>query len=127
MRVLLDTQALVILAQEGIEAFSPRVRSMIADPENDRLLSVVSVTEIAIKASIGKLDLTCRDVEGLIQDIRLTVLPYTVSHATKLFDLPSHHRDPFDRMLIATALAECVPLLASDTQFEQYQGLDVIW
>jgi PIN domain nuclease of toxin-antitoxin system len=55
------------------------------------------------------------------------MLPFTPQHAYRLFSLPLHHRDPFDRMLIATALAEEIPLIGSDRLFKMYKGLKVIW
>ena len=61
-----------------------------------------------------------------ITDMRLTVLPYTTVHAMQMFDLPLHHGDPFDRMLIATALTEDLPILSADAFFREYKGLRVI-
>jgi PIN domain nuclease of toxin-antitoxin system len=71
--------------------------------------------------------LTREQVEQLIFDLSLTVLPLTAEHSLKLFELPAHHSDPFDRMLIATALVEDVAIIASDREFRRYEGLWVIW
>ena len=57
----------------------------------------------------------------------LVNIPYTARHAMQLFDLPLHHYDPFDRMLIATALVEGVPVVTGDREFKRYRGLSVIW
>lgn len=127
MRFLLDTQALIVLARQGLEALSQNVRPLLADTENDLLLSAVTITEIAIKNRLGKLDLTQEQLAGLLTDMRVTLLPYTAAHASALFTLPQHHKDPFDRMLVATALVEGVPLIASDMQMRRYAGLTVIW
>lgn len=64
------------------------------------LLSAVSITEIAIKNSIGKLATTSKAVDEIIADLNLAVLPFTAGHAHKLFKLPLHHREPFDRMIM---------------------------
>lgn len=126
MRVLLDTQILIRALLEDERALSPKIRKVLIAPQTDRLVSAVSLTEIAIKQSIGKLEATRRNVEATMADLALTLLPYTSQHALRLFDLPLVHRDPFDRMLIATALAEDVPLLSGDRQFPHYRGLRVI-
>jgi PIN domain nuclease of toxin-antitoxin system len=62
-----------------------------------------------------------------IGDLRLQVIPFAPDLAFRLYGLPPHHRDAFDRMLIATALAEDIPLIGSDRQFKKYKGLKVIW
>jgi len=71
--------------------------------------------------------LTRKDVEQLISDLALTVLPLAAEHSLRLFGLPAHHSDPFDRMLIATELVEDVAIVASDREFRRYEGLRVIW
>src|SRR5271166_6534055 len=92
-----------------------------------RELSAVSVSEIAIKQAVGKLVLGKHDVLAGIDDLTLRVLPYTSSHALKLFELPLHHTDAFDRQLIAQAMAEDIPIVTSDDKFTLYQGLTIIW
>lgn len=92
-----------------------------------RLVSPVSFTEIAIKANKGLTPLTREHVEKLIFDLDLTILPLTAEHSLQLFGLPAHHSDPFDRMLIAAALAENIPIVASDREFKQYKRLRVVW
>ena len=91
------------------------------------MVSPVSFLEIAIKANRGLTPLTRKHVEKLIFDLDLTVLPITAEHSLKLFELPSHHSDPFDRALIATALAEDVSIVAKDREFKKYKGLRAIW
>lgn len=58
--------------------------------------------------------------------MRLILIPFEPRHAIRMFDLPLHHRDPFDRMLIATALSEGVPIITDDKEFNAYRGLKVI-
>jgi PIN domain nuclease of toxin-antitoxin system len=67
------------------------------------------------------------DLNAGITALRLRVLPYTAEHAFRLFDLPLHHGDPFDRQIIAQALAEGIPVVTSDEAFRLYKGLKVIW
>ncbi len=127
MRVLLDTQAAIVFSQQGIDSLSTATRKVVEDGENERLFSVVSVTEIAIKANLGKLALTRAEIAMLVSELRLTIIPYTLGHAARLFELPLHHNDPFDRMLIATALAEGVSIVSADREFKRYDGLSVLW
>lgn len=101
--------------------------SALADPSNIREISVVSLAEIALKKAIGKLALPKSDLMPALHELCVTVLPYTQDHALRLFDLPLHHRDPFDRQIIAQALAECIPVVTCDQQFRTYKGLSVIW
>jgi PIN domain nuclease of toxin-antitoxin system len=66
-------------------------------------------------------------VHQAVQDLGLTVIAFEPPHAYRLFSLPMHHGDPFDRMIIATALVEDVPLIGGDRQFAHYKGLQAIW
>ena len=127
MRVLLDTTALYVAAGLSGLTFTPRVQRLLEDPETVRLISPVSFGEIAIKANKGMSRLTREHVGRLIVDLDLTVLPLSAEHTFKLFGLPSHHGDPFDRLLIATALVENIPLVARDREFKKYKGLRVVW
>lgn len=127
MRVLLDTSALYVAAGLTELQFSQRVQRLLADPETDRLLSVTSVMEVAIKAEKGLTQLRREHVERAVADLRLTMLSFTAAHAYRLFSLPAHHRDPFDRMLIATALTEGIPIVSNDRHVRRYRGLRIIW
>ena len=126
MRALLDTHIFITAAVEGLEGLSPKTFQLLRDTETERVLSSVSVTEIAIKSAIGKLPMNSDRVSRALADLGITLLPYTTAHAMRLFDLPLHHGDPFDRMLIATALTEDIPILSADTLFREYKGLRVI-
>ena len=90
-------------------------------------ISVISLSEIAIKQARGKLTFDKDDLMKGISDLRLRVLPYTAEHAFRLFDLPLHHSDPFDRQIIAQGLAENISVVTCDENFRQYKGLKVIW
>jgi PIN domain nuclease of toxin-antitoxin system len=127
LRVLLDTTALYVAANGSGASFTPKGRHLLEDPETARLVSPISFNEIAIKANKGLTPLTREQVEQLIFDLSLTVLPLTAEHSLKLFGLPAHHSDPFDRMLIATALVEDVAIVAKDREFRRYEGLRVVW
>lgn len=106
-----------------------RVQRLLADPDRERLLSAVSIAEVAIKTRIGKLNMSQERVQTAIFDLKLDVLPFTPAHARKLFDLPMHHREPFDRFLIASAIVEDIPLVGGDAKFPAYkpEGLRVLW
>lgn len=129
MKVLLDTHAFLWLVMDDPK-LSRTAKSIFLDNTNEILLSAVSGFEIAVKYSLGKLELNEEPkafVENRIQANALTVLPVNMEHTLKLAELPFHHRDPFDRLLIAQALVEDVPLLSKDAIFSNYQGLNCIW
>ena len=126
MRLLLDT-ATFIYAVEAPERLSKRANSVLQSAENILELSAISITEIAIKAALGKLRLTAAIARQAIQDLDIRILPYTGDHALRLFELPLHHGDPFDRQIIAQALAEKIPVVTPDEKFRLYSGLKIIW
>ena len=100
---------------------------MLQNPENVLELSAMSVTEIAIKAALGKLEVSEISTRQAVHDLDIRILPYSAEHALHLFRLPLHHRDPFDRMIIAQALSERIPVVTPDEKFKLYKGLRVIW
>jgi PIN domain nuclease of toxin-antitoxin system len=126
VRVLLDT-AVFIFAVEAPDRLSKRAYSILKDPENIRELSSVSLTEIAIKTSLGKLNISLDDIHQAIQDMDIRILPFTADHAFRIFEIRAHHGDPFDRQIIAQALSEQIPVATSDEKFKMYEGLKVIW
>lgn len=126
MRLLLDT-AVLIYAVESPERLSKRAAAALRNPENILELSAVSLAELAIKASIGKLAISDAVARQAIDDLDIRVLPYTAEHALRLFGLPLHHSDPFDRQIIAQALSEKIPVVTPDQKFGLYEGLKVIW
>ena len=122
MRILLDTQSWLWMLAEP-ERFRPASRSLLAERRNELLLSVASLWEIAIKAGMGKLTLPGRPVTylpPLLERSGVTLLPVQAEHALYVADLPPHHRDPFDRLLVAVALVERLPILSADRTFEAY-------
>jgi PIN domain nuclease of toxin-antitoxin system len=126
VRLLLDTVTF-IWALDSPSLISKKAFAALADNANRRELSAISLSELAIKHSIGKLDLGREDALAGIADLQLRVLPYTADHAYHLFGLPLHHPDPFDRQIIAQALAENTPVVTPDDKFKLYEGIKVIW
>jgi PIN domain nuclease of toxin-antitoxin system len=125
MRVLLDTQTLVD-AYLG-NPLPLKIQNLLADPDTERLVSAVSIMEIAIKSGRKKLSMSDSNTQEALTDLQTTLIPFTTQHAYRLFPLPWHHKDPWDRLLIATALTENIPLIGRDKQFKQYEGLNLIW
>ena len=128
MRLLLDTQVFV-LAVKTPEKLPRRVMAALDDPGNLLELSSVSLTEIATKQACGKLEISRSQAQRGLEDLDIRVLPYTAEHAFRLFDLPLVHRDPFDRQIIAQALAENISLVGGDEMFPGYKklGLKLMW
>lgn len=126
MRLLLDTVTF-IWAVSDPGRLSRAAMSALKKGAAVRELSVVSLAEIAVKQTRGKLTFSRADATAGIADLRVRVLPFTADHAFALFDLPTHHPDPFDRQIIAQALAEKVPIVTPDESFALYDGLKVIW
>ena len=126
MRVLLDTVAF-LFAIEDPDKLSRKARTLMGDPANQRELSVISLAEIAMKNAAGKLNLSREDATDALRRLQVSMLPYVEVHVLELMALPVHHRDPFDRMLIAQALAEDVAVMTCDKEFRKYKGLQVIW
>jgi len=126
VRLLLDT-ATLIYAVEAPEKLSKRASAALRNPGNVLELSTISITEIAIKQSLGKLKVTASIVRQAVQDLDIRLLPYTGEHAFRLFELPPHHSDPFDRQIIAQALSEKISVVTPDEKFRLYGGLKITW
>jgi PIN domain nuclease of toxin-antitoxin system len=126
-RVLLDTESVCLAGIDGLDAFPKKVRKVLEDWQTDCVVSAVSIMEVAIKNGVGKLEMGESEMRQAARDLRATIIPFTPQHAYQLFSLPLHHRDPFDRMLIATAMIEDMPLVGSDRKFRSYKGLKIIW
>jgi len=126
MRLLLDT-AILIYAVQAPERLSKRAAAVLEDGENILELSAISITEIALKTALGKLRVTAAMVRQAVQDLDIRILPYTGEHALRLFELPLHHGDPFDRQIVAQALSEKIPVVTPDEKFRLYNGLKIIW
>jgi len=126
MRLLLDTVTFVWAAASP-ERISHTAMLALRKESAVRELSVISVTEIAIKQALGKFSFGQNDLIQGVQDLQVRFLPYTANHAFQLFGLPLHHSDPFDREIIAQALAEDIPVVTADEKFRLYKGVKIIW
>jgi len=128
VRLLLDTHTLLWLVSDDPQ-LSQSARESLVEPDNDLLLSPATYWELAIKISIGKYRLSDPLAEYIDEAIRLyglSILPITPKHAETIVGLPHHHKDPFDRILIAQAIVEEVPLVSSDKAFAAYP-VNVLW
>lgn len=126
MRLILDTVTF-IWAVSTPERLSRAALSALRKGSGPREISVASLTEIAVKQTRGKLTFSRTDAMAGVADLRLRILPYAAEHAFRLFDLPTHHADPFDRQIIAQALVEGLPVVTPDPAFSLYDGLKVVW
>jgi len=128
MKALLDTHVFLWWITDD-QRLSSRVREIIADGTNEILFSAASGWEIAIKTRLGRLQLP-NDPEIFIPEQlelnAIEVLPVQIGHALHVYQLPSHHRDPFDHLLIAQAQLEKLPILTADPQISRYP-VEVIW
>ena len=123
-RLLVDTHALLWWLTDD-RALSRTAREALADPANEPLVSAASVWEIAIKRSLGKLSAP-EDLPERISEEGFSWLAISPAHAWQVRELPAHHHDPFDRMLIAQALTEHVPVITTDSRFTEY-GVEIRW
>jgi PIN domain nuclease of toxin-antitoxin system len=118
MRLLLDTSALLLALSEP-ERLSTASRNAIEDPASIILVSAASVWEITIKRALGKLEAP-ESIVDAIRDAGFETLDITPDHAERAGGLPPHHRDPFDRMLVAQAVAEQCTLVTRDDALQDY-------
>ena len=128
MRVLVDTHAILWWLVDD-KRLSKTARRILEDSAHSRLVSFATLWEIAIKMSAGKLlarNLSFSDLQPLLRGLEFQFLPIRIGDLERLDSLPWHHRDPFDRLLIAQSLEEGVPLMTSDDWVEDYQ-LRTIW
>ena len=128
MRLLLDTHVFLWWIEDA-PALSRKARAAIANPENQCLLSLVSSWEMAIKLSLGKLklhDVIERFIPEQLAVNGFSQLQIDFRHVARVSALAFHHRDPFDRLLIAQAIEEKLPVVTSDPLFTKY-GVKRIW
>lgn len=121
---LLDTQ-IVLWAGAAPDRLGPGVRRILDDPGADVVVSAVSLAEMAIKRSIGKLDLPVTPL-AFCDTIGFRTIPLEPDQADSVGDLPLHHRDPFDRLLIAQAIALDATMISSDRAFAGYDALTLL-
>lgn len=122
MRLLIDTHTFLWFIDDD-PSLTPLAKSLIAEPSNEILLSVASAWEIAIKVRLGKLTLPAPLLAFLRAQLltnSIQLLPISLEHATSVADLPLHHRDPFDRLIIAQAMVENLPVVSADAAFDNY-------
>ena len=131
MRLLLDTHTF-LWYYSGSSELSEFARKCIDNPQNEFYISIVSLWEISIKNSIGKLDLDkpfdefCKE----IVEMGFTILPIDIAHLIKSSTLPFHNRDPFDRILIAQAISENLDFVSRDAIVDSYlesEAIRKIW
>jgi PIN domain nuclease of toxin-antitoxin system len=128
MNVLLDTQAVLWFLKDD-SRLSPDSRMAIEGSANLKFVSVASGWEMAIKNSLGKLQLPLPYKElfpGHLEREGFQILPIKSRHLHVLLDMPRHHGDPFDRMLVAQALSEDLTVIGNDVAFDAY-GVRRIW
>jgi PIN domain nuclease of toxin-antitoxin system len=128
VKLLLDTHTLLWFLRDDPN-LSPVAKKIIQDPANHKFVSVASCWEIAIKAGLRRLGLT--EPSGVLLSRELPrngfdLLPIELRHATHVEMLPEHHRDPFDRMLVAQSLLDMIPLVSVDIQLDAY-GITRLW
>ncbi len=123
MRLLLDTHVFLWFVF-GSPKLSAAARALMEDAANEKLFSIASVWETSIKVGIGKLQLT-QPVGTFFREQTahkgITLLPITLDHAAHVSLLPPHHRDPFDRLLVAQSITERIPILSADAALDAYE------
>ncbi|MEJ5250547.1 MAG: type II toxin-antitoxin system VapC family toxin [Chthonomonadetes bacterium] len=128
MKLLLDTHAFIWWDSEPAR-LSPNVLALCQDRANELWLSVTSIWEMQIKLQLGKLQMSlplAKVIENQQQANDLRILPITLAHVLALDQLPTHHKDPFDRLLVAQANVEGTVLISHDPVFTKY-GVKVVW
>ena len=132
-RYLIDSHVLLWLV-DGARPIPQPVRAVLRNENNDLYLSVVGVAELCIKSGLGKLSLpraVASDPEAGFRRIlaanSIEALALTLAHAARLRDLPRHHGDPFDRLMIAQAMEDDLTFVTHDRAFAAYEGLAVLW
>ena len=128
MRLLVDTHVFLWWV-EGDRVLPAKVRAALANPENECLISLVSAWELTIKASLGKLKLARPVQHYVVEHVTANsfrFLDIRMPHIGRIQTLPAHHGDPFDRLLIAQALEEKLPIATVDPVFSKY-GVKRIW
>jgi PIN domain nuclease of toxin-antitoxin system len=124
VRLLLDTHAALWWLSDD-DRFGGRATTELADDTNQVLLSAAVIWEVAIKRSLGKLDAPS-DLGATLVGAGAVALPVTLEHAAAVGELPWHHRDPFDRLLVAQAKIERAAVVSRDPVFERYEA-PVVW
>ena len=127
MEFLLDTHALIWFMNAD-NRLTQSSKLIIQNSENKCYVSIASIWEIAIKISLNKLDLNGQfnEISETLTNNSFNFLPITIEHTQKIIDLDFHHRDPFDRLIIAQSIVENMPIITKDKIFLKY-NVDVFW
>src|ERR1700733_5547888 len=128
MRLLIDTHTFLWFVTND-PLLSAAALALMTDPTNEIVISPASFWEVAIKVSIGKYPMTVpfdRFFTEGIEGNDISILPLEIRHATVLLTLPMHHKDPFDRMIVAQAIVEQIPIVSIDVALDAY-GITRIW
>lgn len=128
MNIILDTHSFLWFV-DGNAKLSTEARAVIEAPEHTRFVSIASMWEMAIKYSMNRLQLALPFhlfIAHQLTENDMTVLNITLDHTAMVAELPFHHKDPFDRLIIAQALVEQLPIVSVDEQFDAY-GVARIW
>ncbi len=128
MRLLLDTHTFLWWVLDD-RRLSKKAAGLIRDPDNELLMSVATGWEIAIKCSLGRIELPEPPSKFIPDQIRrndLAVLDITMHHALEVYSLPPNHGDPFDRILIAQGRTEDIPIITRDPAFNSYD-IETVW
>jgi PIN domain nuclease of toxin-antitoxin system len=128
VKVLLDTHCWLWSLSEP-QKLNMEARRVLESADNEVYLSAASAWEIAIKHALGKLDLPVPPTEYVMTRLvaqRLVALPIQIPHALEAAQLPNHHKDPFDRLLVAQARTDRLQLLTADSQLKAYE-VDLLW
>lgn len=128
MKILIDTHAFLWLITDN-DKLSKKSKLIFTEPKNELFFSMASFWEICIKVSIGKLKLS-KNWDKIIKDELISnsvkLLPISVDHCYQITQLPFHHRDPFDRIIISQAIIEKMHIMTVDNHFSQYE-INVVW
>jgi PIN domain nuclease of toxin-antitoxin system len=129
VKVLLDTHAFLWWVADD-PRLSPRARRILAESANEVYFSAASGWELAIKARLGRLSVGGADIADFVAEQLAVngfqVLPVNLSHALRTYALPDHHKDPFDRMLVAQAISEELALVSADRKLAAYK-VRIVW
>ena len=128
MRFLLDTHILIWWMTQDPH-LSAHAHALIAKRDNNSLVSAVSAWEIAVKVRLGRLPMAAGLIQDFVEDLareRIEIINVTAEHGIRAGSLPGPHKDPFDRMLIAQALAENIPIVSNDRALDGY-GVNRLW
>ena len=127
MKVLLDTHTMIWFF-EGSGEISQSARNAIENDDNTCFISIASIWEVAIKLSIQKLQMNIPydRLSSLIRENSFELIPVRFEHTKELITMPFHHKDPFDRLIIAQSIIEKMPVVSRDNSFKHYH-VDQIW